>query len=79
MPGLSDPLPLPVQIHHFKVITQYCAMSNRALAAEFTGHFGGQGASASFGDDLGDSQTAGDQVSLPRATYVEEPLLCCIS
>lgn len=29
------PLPLPVQIHHFKAITWYCAMSSGALAAEF--------------------------------------------
>lgn len=36
MPGPTDPLPLPVQIDHFKVVTQYCAMSNRALATEFT-------------------------------------------
>lgn len=48
-------------------------MSNRALAAEFTVDF--CLSCASFGGGLEDSQTAENQVLLPRATYMEGPLL----
>lgn len=54
---------------------RYCAMSNRALAAELTVDFCSQGASASFGGGLGYMQAAGNQVLVPWTTYTDSPLL----
>lgn len=54
---------------------RYCAMSNRALAAELTVDFCSQGASASFGCGLGYMQAAGNQVLVPWTTCTDSPLL----